>query len=193
MLCGRCHRAVHPNHCSGTIISCAHVCVCVCVCVTQNMERPGLVHPDQWGQVWELHPRSVGYVRPAGGERPRHSSESSGRFIPDTVSNKKAVSFRKQDRKKGGGGGWFKVKYTQIHRGKEKSAGGSHQDTMQKLDLRPPEWGQGGPQVYQDLFLIIKRKPGGLSNKFYSSVLWGESEVLHCGAGSWGSVAELCC
>ena len=44
---------------SGTIISharvcvcvcvCARVCVCVrmCVCVTQNMERPGLVHPDQ--------------------------------------------------------------------------------------------------------------------------------------------------
>ena len=112
----------------------------------------------------------MGYVRPAGGQRPRHSSERSGRFIPNTVGNKKAVSFRKQDRKKGGEG-WFKVKYTQIHRGKEKSAGGSHQDTMQKLDLRSPERGQGGPQVYQDLFLIIKRKPGGLSNKFCSSVL----------------------
>ena len=102
---------------------------------------------------------------------------------PDTAAKVQGVLFQilsvtrklsaseNRTEKKVGGGGWFKVKYTQIHRGKEKSAGGSHQDTMQKLDLRPPEWGQGGPQVYQDLFLIIKRKPGGLSNKFYSSVL----------------------
>ena len=95
---------------------------------------------------------------------------------PDTAAKGQGVLFQKlsvtrklsasENRtEKKGGGGCFKVKYTQIHREKEKSAGGSHQETMQKLDLRSPE-----PQVYQDLFLIIKRKPGGLSNKFCSSV-----------------------
>jgi len=69
---------------------------------------------------------------------------------PDTAAKGQGVLFQKlsvtrklsasENRtEKKGGGGCFKVKYTQIHREKEKSAGGSHQDTRQKLDLRSPE------------------------------------------------------
>lgn len=42
------------------------------------------------------------------------------------------------------------------------------------LDFQSPGCSQAGFPGYKDLFLVIKIKPGWLTNKFYNSVLQGE-------------------
>lgn len=127
------------NNFSIIVIVILYIQVCVggwmreCVCFAQDTDRLDPVHPGQQGQLVELHPLLPGMWE-ATGRRPRCSSERSGCFVPNIGSNRKAVGFRKHDRKKKNAGE-FKVKSTQIRTGKENAAEGSHQDTTWKLDL----------------------------------------------------------
>lgn len=94
MPCGRCHKVVHLNHCSSIVILYTRVCVFY---TGHRLAWPPSSWPARAG--WKLHTCSLECVRPAAG-RPRHGSEKSGHFIPNIGSNRKAVSFRKHDRKK---------------------------------------------------------------------------------------------
>ena len=118
------------------------VCVCVCVCVLlrtwkglallilTNEGRFGGFTPAQW-DMWGQQ---------VDGDSDTVAKGQGVLFQILSVTRKLSASENRTE-KKVWGEATFKVKSTQIHRGKEKSAGGSHQDTMQKLDLWSPEWG----------------------------------------------------
>lgn len=88
-----------------------------------------------------------------------------------SVARKLSASENRTEKKVGGGG---RPSRSNTHKSTEERK--NQQEAVTRIQCK--SWTSGplsevrvGPQVYQDLFLIIKRKPGGLSNKFYRSVL----------------------